>query len=240
MINNNGMQTNVWGPPAWVFLYCTAKGYPYEIDLSVPDHRKRKKYMKRLFKSLGHTLPCSLCRDSYRQFLKEKDTKIKCHLNTRNDLIRCIYRLHNKINHKLCVPKISIPTFEEVDEFYEQFRAGCNKNTKDKFGCRDPDLSRHSVKSKVIFTLRKQNNEKDVKPFINHLGNATNDQFNKECVHHIFNDKDPKRRQEYYDKLNPEYKNFLQTHLHENGIQIVHTPNKELYLKINPDLESPD
>ena len=46
MMNDNGMQTNVWGPPAWVFLYCTAKGYPSKLDLTLRDHRKRKKYMK--------------------------------------------------------------------------------------------------------------------------------------------------------------------------------------------------
>ena len=68
---NQGMQTSVWGPTAWIFLHCITMGYPYKIEKSNRDHKNRKKSTKRFFKLLGEVMPCKYCRDSYKKFFKE-------------------------------------------------------------------------------------------------------------------------------------------------------------------------
>ena len=123
---DNGMQTKAWGPPTWAFLYLAAKGYPHTLNKS-NDHQHRKKGMKHLLKSLINTLPCNLCRKSYKEFIcnkrKHPTTYIKDHkhFKSRRNLMKLIYNIHNKVNDKLCVPKCKRPAFKDVDDFYEQF-----------------------------------------------------------------------------------------------------------------------
>ena len=124
---DNGMMTKVWGPAGWVFLHSCAMGYPIKIDKKNKDHRKRKRETKKFFESAGYVLPCRYCRESYNNFIKE--LSIGRHLETRQSLCRWLYRIHNKVNKKLGVPKCEIPTFGNINKQYETYRAQCTKTT---------------------------------------------------------------------------------------------------------------
>ena len=120
---NNGIMTKVWGPAGWVFLHSCVMGYPVKIDENNKNDRKRKKMTKNFFETIGFVFPCRYCRDSYKEFIKE--IPIDRHLGTRRSLARWLYRIHNKVNKKLGVPKCDIPTFQEVYDRYETYRAKC-------------------------------------------------------------------------------------------------------------------
>ena len=126
-MSNEGIMTNVWGPPGWVFLHCITVGYPYKINSKNKEHISRKKYTKIFFNSLGHVLPCKYCRQSYLQYLTEHP--IDKHLDTRKKLAKWFYDIHNKINKKLGVPKCDIPSFKEFYQKYETYRAKCKPTT---------------------------------------------------------------------------------------------------------------
>ena len=120
---DNGMMTKVWGPAGWLLIHSIAYGYPYAINPDNPDHLTKKEDYYKFFYYLGRVFPCKYCRDSYQQFFKELPIIDK--LNTRHDLCKWIYDIHNKVNDKLGVPASTRPTFEEVEAKYESFRAKC-------------------------------------------------------------------------------------------------------------------
>ena len=123
---DNGMMTKVWGPAGWLLMHCIAYGYPYAINPDNPDHITKKEDYYKFFYYLGRVFPCKYCRESYQKFLKELPLIDK--LNTRRDLCKWVYDIHNKVNDKLGVPDNERPTFEEVDAKYEAFRAKCTGN----------------------------------------------------------------------------------------------------------------
>ena len=125
---DNGMMTKVWGPAGWVFLHSCAMGYPIKIDKKDKEHRKRKRETKKFFESIGYVFPCRYCRESYMLFIKE--APLAGHLDTRQNLCRWLYKIHNKVNKKLGVPKCEIPRFADVNKRYETYRAQCHKTTK--------------------------------------------------------------------------------------------------------------
>lgn len=125
---DNGMMTKVWGPTGWLFLHCVTFGYPYAINDDNPDHKYKKLYYKEFFTRVGDVLPCKYCRESYKIYIKK--LPIDKYLNTRRDLCKWLYKIHNKINYKLGVPDNQIPSFKEIQAFYEQFRAKCKKTTE--------------------------------------------------------------------------------------------------------------
>jgi hypothetical protein len=127
-MSNEGIMTNVWGPPGWVFLHCITVGYPYKINSKNKEHMIRKKNAKIFFNSLAYVLPCTYCRESFLQYITEHP--IDKHLNTRKKLSKWFYDLHNKINKKLGVPNCDIPSFKEFYQKYETYRAKCKKTTK--------------------------------------------------------------------------------------------------------------
>lgn len=127
---DNGMMTKVWGPTGWLFLHCVTFGYPYTINPMNPDHAYKKQHYKTFFQMIGHVLPCKYCRESYIEFIKE--IPIDGYLNSREDLCKWLYIIHNKVNYKLGYPRSEIPTFSEIKKFYEQFRAKCKKTTEEE------------------------------------------------------------------------------------------------------------
>ena len=58
---NNGLLTKIWGPPLWESFHAITFGYPME-----PDEEIKNNYKQWLI-SLGDVLPCSYCRNSYKQ-----------------------------------------------------------------------------------------------------------------------------------------------------------------------------
>ena len=125
---NNGMMTKVWGPAGWVFLHSCVMGYPVKIDKSNKEHRLRKKQTKLFFNNVGHILPCRYCRDSYNVFIKK--LPITKFLNSRRNLAKWLYDIHNMVNNKLGTPKCDIPTFKDVYNRYDSYRADCRPTSK--------------------------------------------------------------------------------------------------------------
>ena len=125
---DNGMMTKVWGPAGWLFLHCVAAGYPYVIDPSNPEHLEKQNDYYRFFYYLGKVFPCKYCRNSYQKFIT--DLSPVSHMGSRKEISKWLYDIHNKVNDKLGVPACEIPSFEEVERIYEQFRAKCTPTTE--------------------------------------------------------------------------------------------------------------
>ncbi len=127
---DNGMMTKVWGPPGWLFLHSIAFGYPYAINPTNQDHAYKQDHYKTFFNMIGYVLPCKYCRQSYIEFIREMP--IDNYLDSRENLCRWLYIIHNKVNNKLGVANDCIPKFSEIKEFYEQFRAKCKKTNEEE------------------------------------------------------------------------------------------------------------
>lgn len=98
--SNSGLSTSHWGPSGWHFLFsCIMGGYPIKIDVKNKDHIKIKRHFKYLIESLGYTMPCIYCRDSYKQFYKE--LPIDPFLTGRIKLMEWLYNIRDKVNKKL-------------------------------------------------------------------------------------------------------------------------------------------
>jgi len=124
------MITKIWGPGCWISNHCITFGYPTN-----PTENDKKNYID-FFRLLGDVLPCKYCRDSYKQFINEDDTKLTMDvMENRDKLTKWFYDIHNKVNQKLGVD-YGI-TYDDVVKKYEAFRATCNtgKNAK---GCVKP------------------------------------------------------------------------------------------------------
>lgn len=127
---DNGMMTKVWGPAGWLFLHCVTFGYPYAINPSNPEHNGKREDYYNFFYYLGRVLPCRYCRDSYQEFFKELN--LDGSLKDRKALCKWLYDMHNKVNHKLGVPECNIPSFDEIVNTYEMYRAKCKKTSEEE------------------------------------------------------------------------------------------------------------
>lgn len=95
--------TTSWGPAGWHFLHSIAAGYP-ESD---PTPQQREQYAF-FFESLEHVLPCPRCAANQAKHHREKP--IRRHLDTRAQLVRYVYDLHNTVNDD--IGKVG-PSFDE-------------------------------------------------------------------------------------------------------------------------------
>lgn len=95
-----GLSTKMWGPSGWYFLFsCIMGGYPPEINEKNKQHLIIKKHFKNLILSLGYTMPCIFCRESFKKFCTE--LPIDDSLRTRLDLMKWLYNIRDKVNKKL-------------------------------------------------------------------------------------------------------------------------------------------
>ncbi len=78
-----GVDTKIWGPPAWIVVHAAAK----ELD-KLADHRTSSDF----WNCLSHVLPCFLCRHSAEMYL----TDLRGQSNSEKASI-----LHDKVNNKL-------------------------------------------------------------------------------------------------------------------------------------------
>jgi hypothetical protein len=127
---DNGLMTRLWGPSGWLFLHCVSFGYPYKIDPTNPEHIEKQNDYYRFFYYLGKVMPCKYCRNSYMDFFTKSSPM--SHLGTRKEFTKWLYDIHNMVNDKLGVPKCEIPTFEEIEERYETYRATCAPLTEEQ------------------------------------------------------------------------------------------------------------
>lgn len=139
----NNIVTRCWGQPAWYTMEIFAMGYP----VSNPTKKQSRDY-KRFYKSFGDTLPCNLCRDSFKMFIKEIPLDDKA-LSGRKNLVFWVFRVHNRVNKKLSCKQFTRKDMEKKYKFYEQFRA---KNcSKDLGGClKGAKKIRKCVEIKVV------------------------------------------------------------------------------------------
>jgi hypothetical protein len=108
------MQANEWGPSAWKFLHTVTFAYPIEPD------EETKNNFKNLFSNLRYTLPCSFCRNYYKQIYEY--IVIDPYLESRNGLTFWLFIVHNIVNRKL---NRDLANFEDVVVEYENCRARC-------------------------------------------------------------------------------------------------------------------
>lgn len=98
--SNDGMNTRVWGPHLWNYLFISILGrYPVKINKNDKEHRKIRHYFKSLLISLQYIMPCVYCRESYKVFIKE--LPINRYLTGRLQLMYYVYLLKDKVNKKL-------------------------------------------------------------------------------------------------------------------------------------------
>ena len=103
---------SVWGPFFWHTIHIVALGYSKN-----PTYTD-KKCAKEFCESLAFLLPCSICREHYKEYLQEKP--ISTFLDSRTDLIKWTIQIHNKVNKMLGKPEW---TLEEVLSYYEKVGA---------------------------------------------------------------------------------------------------------------------
>ena len=112
------MNTNKWGPSAWIFTHTIVANAPEYLT------EKQQEYYKNFFMDLKNILPCSYCRDSYTQILEVYPIDNYLH---KGYLLRWWwYNVHNYVNQKLNKPKGYAPPFEEVLKKYDNFKAKKN------------------------------------------------------------------------------------------------------------------
>ena len=140
---DNGLMTRLWGPSGWMFLHCVSFGYPYKIDPTNPEHLEKQNDYYRFFYYLGKVLPCKYCRNSYMEFFANNSPMSK--LGSRKEFTKWLYDVHNLVNDKLGVPSCERPSFKEVEDRYQSFRAACKpltekeRNDKAGKGCIAPE-----------------------------------------------------------------------------------------------------
>ena len=99
----------VWGPFFWHTIHLVAIGYPKQ-----PTYTD-KKCAKEFYESFAHLLPCSVCRDHYKQHLAEHP--VTPFLDSRTDLIKWTIMIHNRVNKILNKREW---TLEETLTYYER------------------------------------------------------------------------------------------------------------------------
>ena len=99
-MSTNGIKTSFWGPPAWKFLFSTIAGtFPVKVDPNNKAHAKIVASFHSMLKSLGHTLPCIYCRESYKVFLKE--LPMSEFSDSRKNMMKWMYLIRDQVNKKL-------------------------------------------------------------------------------------------------------------------------------------------
>jgi hypothetical protein len=116
--SGDGFVTRIWGPMMWFILHTMSFNYP------VHPTAKQKRGYRRFLLSLRDVLPCGKCRTNLAEnFRKLPPTDAV--MQNRATFSRYIYDLHELVNDMLEKPRSGRPSYEEVRELYENFRARC-------------------------------------------------------------------------------------------------------------------
>jgi hypothetical protein len=99
----------VWGPFFWHTMHIVAIGYSKH-----PTYTD-KKCAKEFYESLVFLIPCSVCREHYKEHLTNKP--ITPFLDSREDLLKWTIDIHNKVNVVTNKPQW---TEQEVMHYYEK------------------------------------------------------------------------------------------------------------------------
>ena len=82
------MDAKVWGPHAWKFLHTITLNYPEN-----PTDQNKADY-KNFFEILSEVLPCEKCRLHYKENIKE----LPINLESKEELTKWLFNIHNKVN----------------------------------------------------------------------------------------------------------------------------------------------
>lgn len=99
----------VWGPFFWHTIHIVALGYPKS-----PTYTD-KKCAKEFYESLAFLLPCTICRQHYKEYLK--NNPLTPFLDSKKDLLKWTIDNHNSVNKMLGKPEWTV---EEVMVYYER------------------------------------------------------------------------------------------------------------------------
>lgn len=111
-IFNTGLNSDIWGNGAWVFLHSITLTYPNN-----PTVNDKKTY-KSFFETLGYLLPCNQCSNHYNDYLESNPINEQV-LESKESLTKWLYNLHNNVNHLLNKRKIDFSEF--VDKYYNMY-----------------------------------------------------------------------------------------------------------------------
>lgn len=118
------MDSDFWGPHAWVFLHSVTAAYP--LKPTADDKRKYKQF----FMLLKNVLPCPNCARHFTT-LAEK-INIDGYLGSRDRLMYWLYLIHSDVNQQ---NKKYNPDFRQVIEYYLAYHTGCQKQNG-QFSCK--------------------------------------------------------------------------------------------------------
>lgn len=145
--DENGLITKIWGPHAWVTLHSIAYCYPNN-----PTDKDKEIYCN-FYNLIGDVLPCFYCRDSYKEFIKNGNTKLDNNaLKNRESLTKWLYYVHEAVNKKLGVDYGV--SYEDVTNRYNSYRASCTQSEIIKLnipklnGC-DAPIDRKTISYRV-------------------------------------------------------------------------------------------
>lgn len=120
-IFNTGLNSNIWGSGAWVFVHSITLTYPNN-----PTEHDKQTY-KSFFETLGYLLPCNQCANHYNDFIKSNPINDSV-LENKESITRWLYNLHNNVNHILNKKKIDFDDF--VDNYYNMYSNNSNIDIK--------------------------------------------------------------------------------------------------------------
>lgn len=146
--SDNGFSTFIWGPSLWNFLHIMSFNYPIK-----PTKEDKEHYMM-FIKSLQYILPCKSCRENFIKNVNFRE--LKKALKNRELLSKWFNKLHNIINKQL--GKKTNILYDESRDFYEQFRARCQKTKGKKHGgCNEP--YHKGIKSRTVLRIIPRNSK---------------------------------------------------------------------------------
>ena len=122
----SGLNTRAWGKHGWYFLFsCIMGGYPVKIERNNTEHITIMNHFKNMFTSLGYTMPCIFCRESFKQFYKQ--IPIEPYLTGRIELMYWLYQIKNLVNQKLIAQEKERCDYEKSELKKKYYRGEISK-----------------------------------------------------------------------------------------------------------------
>ena len=118
--SKNGFMTSIWGPMLWSVLHMISLNYPLNPT------KQDKVYYYTFIQSLAHVLPCGSCRRNMQKTLRQLPITFHYSLKNRKNFAKWVFLFHEEVNKSIGNDKPSNPTFEDMQQIYELFRANCN------------------------------------------------------------------------------------------------------------------
>jgi hypothetical protein len=194
------MDTRFWGPDGWLLLHTLTYHFPEKIST------KEQYKIKNFFNLTSKILPCKYCRISMQKFMKQMP--IDTYLSSRQDLIKWLYKLHNKVNNKLrrqgyCITRN--PNFNEVDYKFNQIKLQLDNNKYINLSILEELI--HDSKVKKCSTKKKINCEKNVKKSLKN--------FKKSYISNSYNIYELLFCNRYIGSIIFNYPNFIKNYIND-------------------------